>query len=229
MKRVLLQEAYCLHRRAYRETSFLVDFMTPDYGRFTAVAKAARKAKSTSLGLLQPFTPLFISWYGSGELVTLTQVDLKAEAKRLQGEALYAGFYLNELLMRLIPRWDAHPKLYMAYERTLMTLGEEGLAQKTLRRFEKFLLEELGYGLLPVQNKAATSFFIEDQYYQFIPEQGWVADHKGSFLGKNLLAIANDDWQLEETLHTGKRLMRMMIGQLLGSQTLQSRELFLGK
>lgn len=102
MKRIVLQPAYVLHRRSYRETSVLVELFTPDYGRLSVMGSGVRKLKSTTQGLLQPFVPLIISCSGNGELLRLTSVELSGEHTRLTGECLYAGLYLNELLMYLL-------------------------------------------------------------------------------------------------------------------------------
>ena len=119
MKRVLLQPAYVLHRRAYRETSFLVELFALEYGRLTVIARGARKTKSAIQGLLQPFIPLLVSWSGKTELLTLTHVEANGAIKFLRGECLFAGFYLNELLMCLLQKWDSHHQLYTVYENTL--------------------------------------------------------------------------------------------------------------
>jgi DNA repair protein RecO (recombination protein O) len=234
MKRVALQEAYVLHRRAYRETSFLVDLITPEYGRLTVVARGVRKARSQAQGLLQPFVPLLVSWSGKGELMSLVDVEANGEARRLQGECLFAGFYLNELLMSLLQKWDAHPSLYYAYEAAVTALQTEVLEEKTLRSFEKFLLEELGYGLLPKQDPAAPDALQADKHYRFIPDQGFELSELGDqahakttlFSGKSLLAIAREDWENEEVLRDAKRLTRYILSPLLGSRPLFSRRLF---
>src|SRR3990167_1032441 len=101
-KRILLQPAYVLHRRAYRETSFLVELFTQEYGRLTVVARGVRKANSSTTGLLQPFSPLLVSYGGKGELLTLFSVEARKTMLRLQRDALFAGLYLNELLMYLL-------------------------------------------------------------------------------------------------------------------------------
>ncbi len=87
-----------------------------EYGRLTLTAKGARQMKSSVQGLLQPFTPLLISWAGKGELMALTQVEAHGALRRLLGDALFAGFYLNELIMALLEKWDAHPPLFSAYD-----------------------------------------------------------------------------------------------------------------
>jgi DNA repair protein RecO (recombination protein O) len=235
MRRVALQPAYVLHRRSYRETSFLVEIFTPDYGRLTLTAKGARQHKSTAQGLLQPFTPLTMSWAGKGELMSLAQVDAHGEVRQLKGDSLFAGFYLNELLMALLERWDAHPALFKAYDQTLLALQTPTLNQKALRMFEKFLLEELGYGLLPKGHAEHNDAFHPDKYYRFVPELGFVVSELGAdakaktslFTGKSLLSIANEDWQDEDSMRDAKRLTRFVLTPLLGNRPIYSRKLFM--
>ncbi len=233
MKRVLLEPAYVLHRRPYRESSFLVELFSSEHGRFTVIAKGVRKARSYSQGLLQPFVPLLVSWSGKGELMMLNEVEPNGEGKRLQGECLFAGFYLNELLMYLLQKWDAHPGLYTVYENTLTALQTPSLEQRVLRLFEKRLLEELGYGLLLKADAALQQQIVPEQYYRFVPEQGFVVTDSQDtsqsgvvFLGKSLLAIAKEEWQDEESLRDAKRLIRLLLTPLLGSRLLHSRRLF---
>lgn len=235
MKKVLLQPAYVLHRRSYRETSFLVELVTPEHGRLTVVARGVRKSKASipsTQGLLQPFIPLLVSWAGNGELVTLSHVEADGCVAQLRGECLYAGFYINELLMCLLQKWDAHPGLYAAYEKTMTALRKDGLEQKTLRSFEKYLLEELGYGPLPKSNISLHNTFLPDQYYRFTPERGFVLSELGDlsqadlFSGKSLIAIAKENWQDEETLQDAKRLIRFVLTPLLGARQIHSRKLF---
>ena len=235
MRRVVSQPAYVLHRRSYRETSFLVEIFTPDYGRLTLSARGARNTKSTSQGLLQPFTPLMVSWAGKGELMSLAQVDACGEVRHLKGDSVFAGFYLNELLMALLERWDAHPVLFAAYDRALTSLQAVPLNQNALRTFEKTLLEELGYGLLPKDGGAQHVAYLPDKYYRFVPEQGFVISELGEdakakaalFSGKSLLAISNEDWQDEDCMRDAKRLTRFVLAPLLGNRQIHSRKLFM--
>lgn len=239
MKNVLLEPAYVLHRRSYRESSFLVELFTHQHGRLTVVAKGVRKARSSHQGLLQPFIPLLVSWTGKGELMTLTQVEMNAQASCgvycLKGECLFAGFYLNELLMCLLQKWDPHSFLYSVYEKALAALQTERLEQKTLRSFEKSLLEDLGYGLFPASELSLHNTFAAESYYRFIPEQGFVISELGDlsqaksniFSGKSLLAIAKEEWEDEESLQDAKRLTRFLLAPLLGTRPLHSRKLFM--
>lgn len=233
MKQAEFQHAYVLHRRVYRESSLLVELFTQVAGRISVIAKGARRPSSKAHGLLQPFIPLLVSWSGKSELKTLTSIEVAADqftrmsAFVLHGDCLFAGFYLNELLMYLLQKWDAHPKLYSVYADTLADLQNDGLQQKTLRIFEKRLLSEIGYGLLQT--------FLPDEYYRFVPEHGFVIEknehavgHRNDryiFSGKNLLAIAREDWD-EENLQIAKYLLRAMLSPLLGVRPLNSRQLF---
>lgn len=232
MKRVTLEPAYVLHRRPYRETSFLVELFTEQHGRVAVLARGVRKPRSATQGLLQPFIPLLVSWSGKGELMTLNAVELGGEMSMLQGECLFAGFYLNELLMGLLQKWDAHPRLYAFYQQTIHLLQLGQLEQKVLRHFEKCLLDELGYGLFPTEG--CEDLFELDKYYRFVPEHGFVVSELGEhakastqiFSGKSLIRIANHHWDDEESLQDAKRLMRLVLMPLLNGRQLESRRLF---
>lgn len=235
MKRILLQPAYILHTRSYKETSLLVEIFTLEHGRLTLIAKGVRQSKSAWAGLLQPFVPLLVSWTGKTELMTLLHAETKGAAKQLRGECLFAGFYLNELLMYLLQKWDAHEGLFKAYDKAVSALQTEKLEQKILRTFEKYLLEELGYGVLPKSETALQNTFLPDKFYRFVPEQGLLLCEPCSleespslpvFSGKSLIAIARDDWD-ETSLSEAKRLTRFVLTPLLAGKRINSRQLFL--
>jgi DNA repair protein RecO (recombination protein O) len=233
MKRIELAPAYVLHRRPYRETSFLLEIFTLQHGRVALVAKGVRKARSSLQGLLQPFTPLLVSWSGKGELLTMTHAEANGTAAQLRGDCLFAGFYLNELIMNLLQKWDAHPALYARYENTLAALQSESLEETTLRSFEIGLLDELGYGLFPKDDKTLYQTFSADKFYRYTFEQGLVESALEAaasvyvFAGKNLLAIAKEEWEEVGVLRDAKRLMRLLLAPLLGARPLYSRKLFI--
>lgn len=235
MKQVYLQQAFILHRRAYRETSFLLECFSKDYGRLSLIARGARQSKHGLGGLLQAFTPLLLSWSGKTELMYLSHAEFNTQAgfsKVLTGKSMFAGLYLNELLVRLLPRFDPAPNLFISYERTLSALHSEVIDQKILRTFELHLLEELGYGLFPKSDALLESTFLAKQYYCFIPERGLVLTQADScpkerlFLGEDLLAFARGIWHEEHILQEAKRLTRLALSFLLGNEPLQSRKLF---
>ena len=234
MMQVITQAAYVLHSRAYRETSALIDLLTLDYGRMSVVAKGIRKPRGTRQALLQPFSPLWVSWTGRSELKVLTAVESRGISHPLQGKCLFAGLYLNELLIALLHKWDAHPLLFEKYEQTLQMLHASALNERVLRIFEQDLLQELGYAPLPKWSDSLHNTFLPDQYYCFIHEQGFVLttkkeyplNHPTVFLGEHLLGIAKGDWQDESILKAAKRLTRLILAPLLGAKEIYSRQLF---
>lgn len=234
MKRVALEPAFVLHRRPYRETSCLVELFTRDHGRITVVAKGVNKPRSAIQGLLQPFVPLLVSFAGKGELMSLTEVEMNGKCGKLEGECLFAGFYLNELLMALVQKWDGHQALFGVYSKTLTGLQGNKLDERVLRSFEKFLLEDLGYGILPKTEVSLHNTFSPEKWYRFIPEHGFLAVDTGAgtasgniFFGKNLISIAKENWDDENCLFDAKRLIRFVLAPLLGTKTIHSRRLFM--
>lgn len=235
MKRVILQPAYVLHRRAYRETSFLVELFTQEFGRVSVIARGVRKAKGSSQGILQPFIALTVSLVGKGDLLTLSHVEVDGPVTTLKGDCLFAGFYLNELLTSLLQKWDGHPELYNKYASSIAMLQSGVLSENILRSFELTLLEELGYGLFPKLTDTLHDALSVDKHYRFIPEQGFVTSRPGEesalaaniFSGKSLLAIAKENWDVVDSLRDAKRLSRLVLTPLLGTRTIHSRRLFL--
>ena len=149
------EPAFVLHAYPYRETSVIVEAFTPEYGRVAMVARGARRPRSELRGLLQGFQPLLLSWSGQHELKTLHKAEWRGGLSRVGGSALFCGFYLNELLLKLLPREDAHPQLFADYEAALAELAADGEQATVLRRFEVRLLSELGYAL-PLVREADT-------------------------------------------------------------------------
>ena len=230
-KRISLQSAYVLHTRPYRDTSLLVEIFSHDYGRLGLVARGVRTSKSRYANLLQPFTPLLLSWSGQGDLATLSGAEAAGVPPRLNGELLLSGFYLNELLMRLLQRADAHPALFETYITSLASLAEQAEQQPILRKFEHSLLQEIGYGLIldhDVSNGEAIDPAVR---YHYFPERGPVCSiqqEEGGIIvhGRTLLAIANDDYSNVDVRQEAKRLMRAALAVHLGERPLKSRELF---
>lgn len=230
--RITLHPAFVLHSRPYRETSVLLDLFTHEHGRIAAIAKGVRQSKSRLKSLLQPFVPVLISWYGKGELATLISAESNGHQTRLSGECLFSGLYINELLMRVLPKFDPQPNLYTIYQNTLIELQSEILQQKTLRLFEKKLLAELGYGLPLYHDVSTQSGFAEEKYYRFHHEHGFELYEDSNntianiFSGKSLLAFAREQLEDEICLRDAKRLIRLALSPLLGQYQLNSRKLY---
>ncbi len=233
--RVTLQHGFVLHHRAYRDTSVLLELFTPEFGRVGAVARGVRKEKSRWAAFLQPFRPLLLSWSGRGELVTLTGVEEDGPVVSFPMAVAPCGFYLNEIMLRLLQRHDAHPKLFSSYGDALRSLGEaqgkQAAAQeRILRIFEKQLLDELGYGLL-LDRAADTGAALQPgQRYCYELERGPIAYNERSVSvdvsGATLLALGRLDLTDAQCLREAKRLMRTVLAHYLGGKPLHSRELF---
>lgn len=145
-QRVTDASGYLLHAAAWRETSQIVQVFTRQHGTVALVAKGAKRPYSALRSILMAFHPLVLSWSGNSEIRTLTHVEL-AGVLPLKGRALMSAWYLNELLLRLLPREDPHPELFDAYQTALHHLAFDQPAASALRRFEWVLLDETGYGL----------------------------------------------------------------------------------
>lgn len=135
-----------LHASAWRETSLIVQIFTREHGNVAMVAKGAKRPYSALRPVLATFQQLMVSWTGAGEVKTLTRAELVG-IRPLAGRSLMSAWYMNELLLRLLPREDPHPGLYDAYDAALQALEQGAKAASALRRFEWMLLEETGYGM----------------------------------------------------------------------------------
>lgn len=229
--RIVLHPAFILHTRPFRDTSLLLDLLTLGHGRIHAVARGARGLRSRFKGLLQPFVPFLISWSGKTELVSLSQAENNGPPYFLSGSALISGFYLNELLVRLLHRHDAHPNIYKTYQYALACLHRGEPPEPALRVFEVQLLAELGYGLQLHKESVADVAILSDKLYRFDHAHGFITalatDNQAQlFRGKSLLALHRSELQDAEDLQQAKRLLRFVLAPLLGNKPIKSRELF---
>lgn len=226
----MIDDGFVLHRFPYRETSMIVECFLQHHGRMSFVAKGVRTERSSLKGMLQPFTPLHFIARGKSQMKTLSLVETSASPIILKGAPLMSAWYINELLIRLLPKEEHNSHLYFSYHATLLALENSSSIEKTLRIFEKNLLEALGYELPLFYDADSKHAIIYDHYYQFIPEHGFIksvnTESNDVFLGEDLQAIANDQYANERVLASAKRLMRLAIRPLLGGKPLKTRELF---
>lgn len=221
--RVALEPAYLLSGRPYSDSSLLVEAFTRNHGRVGLVARGARSQKSALRGVLQSFTPLLLSWSERGELGSLQNAEAAGPAAGLGGERVFHGWYLNELLLRLLQRHDAHAPLFDRYALALSQLaGEAAMAEEALRVFEKHLLAELGYGLLlPGDLDAA-------RRYRYDPEQGplpLAGDAPDSYGGASLIGLREEHLPDAAARSDARRLLRAALAPHLGSKPLQTPRL----
>lgn len=237
--------AYVLHTFAFRETSLIVEMFTRTHGRMGLVAKGARRPRSAMRGQLMAFQPLRTTWSGKSELKVLHGVEWEAGHLQLQGVQLMCGFYLNELLLKLLQREDAHEGLYHAYEQALAVLRSGVKPAKALRRFERELLRELGYALL-LEHDVHGAPIDPQAGYDFQIERGPVMLAAGAMptglavRGSTLLNLARSDGEgheaeqdrapesgreKDELEQEGRALMRHVIAHYLNGQELSTRQL----
>ena len=234
-----LQPAWVLHRRAYGDSGFLVDVYTLHSGRLTVLLRGARRRSrgGSTVGLVQPFIPLLIEFGGRSDLKRLKRVETAGVVIPFKSLAAFNAFYVNELMVRLLPRFDAYPVLFSRYGALLKILSCEGSssAELALRSFELLLLDELGYGL--TFNRDVEGDSVRDGLnYYFDPARGFLSASFNSvnsqsrlhFSGSLLLEI--DQWcQVGAILSTRasqmlKMIMRESLAVHLGERPLRSRD-----
>lgn len=225
------QPVYVLHTYPFKETSLVVELFSRQFGRVAAIAKGARRPRAAMRGMLQSFQPLVATWSGKSELRNLHGVEWRGGLHVLHGQGLICGFYLNELMLRLLPREDAHEKLFEHYETALGRLSLDEPHSLILRSFEKQLLQELGYAM-PLEHEAESSIPIEpEQVYCYVAEHGPVRQRAGQsgvqLHGKTLLDMARDDYSDAQTLLQSKQLMRALVSHYLGEKPLHTRQLLI--
>lgn len=231
-QRVDQQPGFILHSYPYRETSLIVEAVSRDYGRVALLAKGARRPHSTLRGVLMAFQPMLLDWSGGGELKTLVRAEWQGGQPLLGGRALLCGYYLNELVVKLLAREDPHPALFDHFGAALQALGRGEATEEVLRRFELALLRELGYGLdLGTEADTGRPVRAEGRYL-YIIDRGVTAALPGSeetetLSGRTLLDLAAGTFTDPQTLVQAKLLLRRLINHYLGGQTLQSRRVFM--
>lgn len=222
--------AFLLHAYPYSETSLILEIFARDHGRLAVLARGARRPRSALRGVLLAFQPLELGWFGGGEVKTLARAEWMGGVAFLRGEGLLLGYYLNELLLKLLPREDAHVALFDAYAEALAALAQGGVETAELRRFEKALLKELGYGLV-LEREAGGNAVEADVRYRYQVERGAVRESEAEtgqvVSGKTLLDLAADDYADPRSLAESKQLMRHLLAHHLSGQQLQTRRVFI--
>jgi DNA repair protein RecO (recombination protein O) len=218
------EPAYLLHTRPYRESSVLAELLVAERGRVGVVMRGARGKPATQI-----FQPLLVRIAGHGELKTLKAAEPGGSLLMLAGNALFSGFYLNELLVRLLSRDLPLPGLFMAYAQALGELAESADIEPILRRFEKLLLDSLGYGFDFDIDCRSGSPMEPGLFYTYLPEGGLgqCAPGRDAYAGEVLLALAEGDYTTPEPRQAAKRILRLALSRQLGDRPLKSRELFL--
>lgn len=223
------QDIYILHTYPFKETSLIAELFSEKYGRIPVIAKGARRPRSSLRGMLQSFQLLQATWSGRGEIKTLHNIEWCDKFLKVDGNALICGFYINELIMRLLPREDTHKKLFEFYHHTMKVLADGDNLEVALRRFELKLLQELGYEV-PLNKDENGEPVISNKLYIYEVEYGPSLVGKTSngikIFGQTLLDMAQDVYKEDNTQLQSKQLMRYLISHYLGDKPLNSRQLF---
>ncbi len=234
--------AVVLHHYNYQDNSLIVNFFVQELGKLSAVARGVKNSKKGRYALLQPFQKLTISLSGKGDLLTLTQVEalLQADSEKwnLKGKSLYCAYYINELLLNLLPAHTDCSAIFNLYHEVLKLLSshiddsdqDNFHYEIPLRLFELKLLEFLGYSLnLTVDQSSGEKVSADRQYYYQLDVgpslQQNIQAQALLISGQTLLNMAQSRFNDQKTLHESKQLLKWAISQHL-NKPLKSRELF---
>ncbi len=178
--------AYVLHQYDWSESSLIVELFTRERGRIAVAAKGAKRPTSNFRPILLPFNRLAIQLGKApadenAELFNLRGAEWAGGAPTVAAAALFAGFHMNELLLKLLPRHDAHALLFDAYAALLRMLvpDDQPARQAALRAFELLLLRELGW--LPQLDVVTQTLqpLDEQRSYTLHAEHGVAVDANG--------------------------------------------------
>jgi len=228
---VELTPCFILHSRSYLESSLILDIFSREYGRLHLIAKGAKREKSAFAGFLQPYQRLLMAWRGKSELMTLIDVEADIEVYELSEGKMIAGFYVNELLVRLLHQHESHPELFDFYDKAIFDLSVAESIDAVLRSFEKGLLKALGYGLVLDHDVDDGRAIEADKKYFYLIDSGPVKDIPliGSYIeitGNSLIALEKGSLENKSELEESKRLMRFILQSHLGTKPLASRALY---
>jgi DNA repair protein RecO (recombination protein O) len=231
-RRVELTPVYVLHHRPWRDTSRILDVWSREHGRLSLFARGVRGGKPGAGSLLRPFQPLLASWSGRGDAAQLTRTEAAADETgaaigALPAAALMSAWYLNEIVLNLTTRLDPQPSLYDEYHATLGALRASAAPAPALRRFERRLLEHLGYGLDCSTDARSGEPLQPDAYYHFHVALGFVRASgepgPGAFAGASVLALGRDEFTAPQVLDAARRVLRLAIDHLLEGRELRTR------
>lgn len=228
-----LQRCFVLHRREFGNTSLILEVFSSAHGRLAVLAKGARqprRGRAAGSELLQPFRPLWASWSGRGEVKTLVRFEPAGPAIELTGKELFCGFYLNELVVRLLGRGDPHEALFAFYHSALTSLAAGDDLESVLRQFELRLLHEIGYSVVLNQEAGSGRAVTPGRRYLYEQESGLreagAEDAQLGVSGETLLKLAAGEPLRGHLVREARALTRGLLAPYLGNRPLKSRELF---
>lgn len=247
------QPGYVLHRRAYRESSALVELLTRDFGLVGAVMRGVKRSPRSARDL-EPFGRIAVSWRGRGQLVTVLRTETVVR-RNLSGDALFAGLYINELLVKTLGREESLADLFDSYDASIAALAQIHAAsagsrargrsstdgeqrrgfdelEPILRTFERRLLDELGYGIAFDVDVATGRPIEPGRRYRVVDGEGFrEVDKHGTpsaavFDGAQIIAMNAGEYRDRAVLQGAKQILRRAIAVRLGDKPLVTRRLF---
>ncbi|MEM6641241.1 MAG: DNA repair protein RecO [Pseudomonadota bacterium] len=226
---VALQPAYVLHQRAFRDTSRIVDCLTPEHGRVALVARGVQRPRSPLRAVLMPFAPLTLSWVRRGELGTLTAAESVGAPLSIAADAIMSGWYINELILRLVQSHDVQTEIFALYARTLNELCATVEPAMVLRPFEKSLLDLLGYGLALTTEEDGSTPVEPGQRYRYRTGRGPQRTGAGDggplvVSGEVLLNMAADRFDDPATVSASRSILSAALNEQLGGRELRVRD-----
>jgi len=229
-RRVQQQPGYILHHRPFRDTSQILDIVTRDHGKIAVVARGSRGSRSRLAGLLRPFLPLRVSWVAKSDLGTLTGAEAAGSPSGVTGDAMFSAYYVNELLLHFLHRYDPQPEIFALYEEVIKALLVAENIAAALRSFELEFLSLLGYAVNLDQEFGSRDPLDSDQDYEYRMEQGPVAVERSGplvFSGAVYREIAAQRFEKPDILRAANRLLREIIAFHLGGKELKSRKVMM--
>lgn len=206
---------FILHQRDYRDTSKILDCYTQSHGRFRGIARGIKSSKRLLKQNIQPFQPLIIHWSQRGDLASIREIESDGLMISLSGKRLMAGFYINEIILKIIPEDESDPALFGLYKTTLYDLPEQNWVSK-LRSFEISILDFLGY-LPSLEYEYLNNTPIEtSKTYEFLPSDGFreslhKEDNKNYFNGDLIKRLSNLDLDSDPSLRLAKYIFDSVI------------------
>jgi DNA repair protein RecO (recombination protein O) len=222
---------YILHSRDYRESSLILEIISREYGRVSIVAKGAKRNKKQQGINFNIYQKYLMSWVSKSELGTLVDIELASLMNSLKPEQMMAGFYMNEITLRLLHKHESHPELFDSYDSTISKLLNDESEQTLLRYFEKSLLQSLGYGVVLDHDAKTGESIVAEKDYSYKLDFGpslETSDTKSGVKvsGKTLIELDNEILSDSKNKNEAKILLRSILNQYLGDKPLASRQLY---
>lgn len=230
-RRVQQEPGYILHHRPFRDSSQILDIVTRDHGKIAVVARGSRGHRSRLAGVLRPFLPLKVSWVAKTDLGTLTGAEANGPPVGMVGDAIFSAYYVNELLLHFLHRYDPQPEIFLLYEEVIKALVNTDNVAASLRSFELEFLSLLGYAVNLDHEFASLDSLDDERHYEYRMEQGPVPVERSEgalvFKGAVLKGIAEQRFDEADILRAANRLLREIISFHLGGKELKSRKVLM--